>query len=195
MDKNLLENCLKIISVWEGNTLYAHGNGAVGLIGFQFSWREQLNAMMGLPAQASDEMFNAAVDRHKGKALEYQTELGVKVLREIYDFSCTPRGLTEFMSVLNVLDIGVNNGRQNSFLTTAEHDLGWPGKAMVTDEQAFSVKVAEVRITAISHLFEKYPGLAVRYRWYQHRCKKWDIQAEWPYVNIEPKQKTVLMIR
>ena len=30
MDKNLLENCLKIISVWEGNTLYAHGNGLSG---------------------------------------------------------------------------------------------------------------------------------------------------------------------
>ena len=194
-EKTLLANCLKIISVWEGNTLYAHGDGAVGLIGFQFSWRKQLMTMMGLPTDTGDDAFNEAVKSDTKLAMKHQMELGVEVLQEIYDFSCTPRGLKTFTAVLNVLDIGVNNGRQNSFLTKAEHELGWAGKAPVNDERAFARKVADVRIQAIQHMFKQYPGLSVRYNWYMHRCDKWDILEEWPTIEIAPKNVKVTMIQ
>ena len=190
-----LTNCLQIISAWEGGTLYAHGNGAVGLLGFQFGRRTKLLEMMGLPADTTDADFDVHVGRDKVMAKTQQTKLGIEVLREIYDYSCKPRGLKSFTSVVQVLDIGINNGRQNSMLTRAEHELGWMGKAKVKDEQRFARQVAKVRIKEIGHLFQQYPGLKVRYDWYKERADKWDIPKEWPDIRIEPKGRTITMIQ
>ena len=143
MNATLLRNCLSIIAVWEGNTLYAHGDGAVGIIGFQFGWRERLHQLMGLPAKASDDDFNGAVDLDKNKARQQQMQLGIEVLNDIYAFSCQPRGLQDFQSVLTVLDIAINNGKFNNFLGP---------KITVGDEQIWTTQVCQHRISAIHHL-------------------------------------------
>lgn len=184
MGKTLLENCLKIIAIWEGNTLYAHGNGAVGIIGFQFGLREDLCRLMGIPSDSNDDQFNAKVREDEGKARQCQMQLGVQHLNGIYEFSCKPRQLSSFTANLIVLDIGINNGEYNNFLGP---------KLIVNNEQNWAVEVCETRINAIKHMFDRWPGLKVRYDWYLHRAQNWDIEVHWPEVRIAPKNKTVKM--
>ena len=177
-----------VISIWEHGGLYTcHGNGAYGLIGFQWdnvtrllehyvhghgkldhdpSWYAGELLRRAKTGHTHDERIIPELDKVARDPLMQKTQRyeayqymrdSINIQKRHFDFKMP-------LSQLILCDMGVNNGQWNKYVEDvdvsgkSEYDVIWAAQ--------------EVRIDAVKRAGEwHYKGLQHRYLWYQHLCK------------------------
>ena len=170
-----------VISIWEHGGLYTcHGNGAYGLIGFQFDNVTQLlrhyiqlgGSLQNAPAWYANELkqkgkgINAELDQLAHTALMQKAQRdcaeaymkdAINIQKKYYDFKMP-------LSQLILCDMGVNNGKWNHYV----EDVDVSGK----NEYQVIMAAQSVRIDAVKRAGEwHYKGLQKRYKFYHELCK------------------------
>ena len=185
------EVATNIISQWEHGGLYTcHGNGALGLIGFQGdNVTSLLNRYVKLggtlknkPAWYSNELLKRAQNKahtakiipeldklaqdpkmqqaQKAESYDYMTR-AIKQQLKLFPFK-TP------LAQLILCDMGVNNGLWNRYVKDSL--LAHPK----VSEKNLILYAQTVRIHAMKEhgIWDKYTGIRKRYTWYLSLCKK-----------------------
>ena len=178
-----------VISIWEHGGLYTcHGNGAYGLIGFQW---DNVTALLKHylrlggtlknpdPAWYANELIARAKSghTHEQKIIPELDQLANTALMQRAQRECAEAYMRDSIKIqkrhfdfkmplsqLILCDMGVNNGQWNKYVEDVD----------VSGKSEFDVIWAaqEVRIDAVKRAGEwHYKGLQHRYLWYQHLCK------------------------
>lgn len=187
---------ISIIGAWEGNTYNWHGGGTdtYGILGFRGDWLDKVVRKAGLTVRPEDADYRQTLSEaaDKPEMQEAQRAIAAAYLQRAWAISCKPRNLNTPLGQLMVMDAAVNHGLYHEILQETEARLGLTHKRRVDDEEIFIRTFAQARIDLRRHLYAQYPGLRVRYDWWQLLTQKsFDLAWNLPNFYIAPKGLTI----
>lgn len=197
----------EVIVTWEGRkygwhgTIDPDGGHGYGCLGFRYGWfdrvKQHYSELAGVPVSTLDGDRLAAV-ADTDTMLRAQNDVANAYLQQAFDLSISPRNLTTLIAQLVVCDIDVNNGLGNNILYRAGMNAGLGGKQPLRGaqyERPWLLAVLAERNLEIGKMFAKYPGLKVRYNWYEQLVGAWsndlDLSAG-ATIEIEARDFTVV---
>lgn len=203
----------EVIVTWEGRvhgwhgTIDPDGGNGYGILGFRYGWFKRVvdryNALTGKSVGYGDSD-SLTVLAETGAMIQAQNDVADRYLQQAFDLSIGPRNISSIVGQLVVCDIDVNNGLGNKFLATADVKSGLahdgseyhkPHLELEDHQEADWLLLAcSVRKARISHLFRKYPGLKVRYDWYEDLVEEYadDLNlGDLKELHIAPKAFTI----
>lgn len=169
----------EVIVTWEGRVRGWHGTvdfdggQGYGCLGFRYGWFDRLkqhySELSGEPV-SSLTVHRLTEVAETYVMLQAQNDVANAYLQQAFDLSIGPRNLNTLIAQLLVCDIDINNGLGNNILWRAGINAGLGGKEPLQgsdQELKWMRAVIAERNLEIGHMFSKYPGLEVRYDWYE----------------------------